>query len=162
MNIPRVRRMIILTVVFGVVVLSLHQYYFSKPRVLATSEVPIAFWSWRNQAPSNTEVQTVLSATNSKVLFQRAGQFDFVDDAVTRIRPVSGTLPAAPELHLVYNGTRKLLRELERLEASEVARVVADTYRSDMSPPPTKTSRCEAYSSISTFPLAFSLNTPRS
>lgn len=133
MYIPRVRRMIILTVVFGVVMVFLHHHYFKKPRVLAVGDVPIAFWSWRNQAPSKAEVENVLTATNSKVLFQRAGQFDLVDDAVTRIRPVSGPLPTAPELHLVYNGTRKLLRELEQLEAGEVARVVADTYRSDKS-----------------------------
>lgn len=133
MNISRVRRMIILTAAFGVVVLFLHAHYFSKPRLLAVSEVPIAFWAWRNHAPTNTEVQNALSATNAKTLFLRAGQLDLVNDTVKRIRPVSGVIPATPDLHFVYNGTRKLLRELERLDSREVARVVADTYRSDCS-----------------------------
>lgn len=111
----------------------LTNHFFSRPRVLAVSEVPIAFWAWRTHAPSAAEVQKVFTATNAKTLFLRAGQFDAADGSVRRIRPVSGAMPSSVELHLVYNGTRKLLRELERLEAIEVAKVVADTYRSDLS-----------------------------
>lgn len=125
--------MIILTAAFGAVLLFLHEHYFSKPRGLAVSEVPIAFWAWRNQAPTIAEVQKALSATNAKTLFLRAGQLDLIDGTVKRIRPVSGVMPTTPDLHLVYNGTRKLLRELERIEAREVAKVVADAYRSDVS-----------------------------
>ena len=97
------------------------------------SEVPITFWAWRTQAPTNDEVQKVFMAMNAKTLFLRAGQFDAADGSVRRIRSVSGAMPSSVEIHLVYNGTRKLLRELERFEANEVARVVADTYRSDLS-----------------------------
>jgi hypothetical protein len=125
-------------ILFSAVVLSaalflLTNHFFSRPRVLAVSEVPIAFWAWRTQAPDSDEVRKVFTATNAKTLFLRAGQFDAADVEVKRINSVSGSLPKATELHLVYNGTRKLLRELERFDADEVARVVADTYRSDLS-----------------------------
>ncbi len=133
MNISRVRRIVFLMVAVVVVVLFVHTHYFSKPRVLAVNEVAIAFWSWRTQAPTNDELQKAFSATNAKALFLRVGQLDLADGEAKRIRAVSGALPSAPELHLVYNGTRKLLRELERIDTGKLAGVVVDTYRSDLS-----------------------------
>jgi Protein of unknown function (DUF3142) len=133
MNISRVRRIVILTAAVGIVVLLVQAHYFSRPRVLAVSEVPVAFWAWRTQAPTNTEVEKAFNATNAKALFLRAGQFDLADAEVKRIRAVSGALPSPPDLHLVYNGTRKLLSALERIDTGKLAGVVADTYRSDLS-----------------------------
>ncbi len=78
-------------------------------------------------------MDTAFNATNARVLFLRAGQFDLADGEVKRIRAVSGALPPAPELHLVYNGTRKLLSEIERIDTGKLAGVMADTYRSDLS-----------------------------
>ena len=117
----------------GLAVILLTALQSGRPRVLAIGEVPIAFWSWRTEAPTDAEVADVFKTTNAKALFLRAGQFDLVDREVKRIRPVSGDLPTAPELHLVYNGTRKLLGEFERTDTDTLSRVVADTYRSDHS-----------------------------
>lgn len=91
-------------ILFSAVALSaalflLTNHFFSRPRVLAVSEVPIAFWAWRTQAPSSDEMQKVFTATNAKTLFLRAGQFDAADVEVKRIRSVSGSLPKATELH---------------------------------------------------------------
>jgi hypothetical protein len=116
----------------SVIAVLLGQYYFSRPRVLAVSEVPIAFWAWRTQAPDRAEVQKAFAATKAKTLFLRAGQFDLVNGAVQRIRPVSGALPSSIELHLVYNGTRNFLRAWEGIEANTLAQVITETYRADV------------------------------
>lgn len=127
------KRVVFLIGAVGVVVFVLHVYYSERPRVRAVGEVPVAFWAWRTEAPGEADVQRAFAATNAKSLFLRAGQFDLADAEVKRIRPVAGKLPKTPELHLVYNGTRKLLSELERIETGRFAGVVADTYRSDLS-----------------------------
>lgn len=106
-------------------------YFGDRPRVLAVSEVPIAFWAWRTNAPTGAEVQRAFAATNAKTLFLRAGQLDLVDGSVQRIRPVSGQLPSAIELHLVYNGTRRFLSELERLDPGMMAETIAGVYQTD-------------------------------
>lgn len=129
----RIKRIVLLAGTLGLILVLLSVYFSGRPCALAVSEVPIAFWAWRTQAPTEIEVQTALAATNAKTLFQRAGQFDFAGGEVKRIRNVSGNLPKAPELHFVYNGTRKLLSELERIETDKFAGVMADTYRSDLS-----------------------------
>jgi hypothetical protein len=107
-------------------------HYFRQPRVLAVSEVPIAFWAWRTNAPSEAEINKAFAATNAQTLFLRAGQFDLAKGALQRIRPVSGPLPASVELHLVYNATRPFLRGWEQLEPSTIAASVADTFRADL------------------------------
>lgn len=119
--------------VLGLAVFLLNAYHAGRPRVLAVSEVPTAFWSWRTKAPTDDEMRSAFAATNAKILFLRAGQLDLADGGVKRIRPVSGALPKASELHLVYNGTRKLLSEFERTDSGTLAGVVAETYRSDIS-----------------------------
>ena len=110
----------------------LGNHYFSQPRVLAVSEVPIAFWAWRTTAPSEAEVNKAFATTKAQTLFLRAGQFDLVNGALQRIRPVSGQLPASVEVHLVYNGTRQFLRGWEQLEPSAIAAIVADIFRADL------------------------------
>jgi Protein of unknown function (DUF3142) len=107
-------------------------HYFSQPRVWAVSEFPIAFWAWRTNAPSEAEIAKAFTATQSQTLFLRAGQFDLANNSLQRIRPVSGQLPAAVEVHLVYNATRDFLRGWEQLEPSAIAANVADTFRADV------------------------------
>lgn len=103
-----------------------------KPRVLAVSEVPLAFWAWRTQAPTSTDIYQTFRATKANTLFLRAGQFDVENAGVQRIRPAAGVFPPMVELHLVYNATRKLLREWERLDADELAQAIATTYQADL------------------------------
>jgi len=121
-----------LTGTLSVVLFLLSLYAFNKPRVLAVNEVPVAFWAWRTQAPTAAEVQKVFAATGSRALFLRAGQFDMVNGSVQRIRPVTGTLPSTVEMHFVYNGTRRFLREWEKLTPDDIAITLAETYRVDL------------------------------
>lgn len=107
-------------------------YFFRKPRILAVEEVPIAFWAWRNSAPTNDDIQKAVAATNAKVLFLRAGQFDLANGVVQRIRPVSGSFRSPGELHLVYNGTSGFLREFERLDHRTLAETIVNTYSADI------------------------------
>lgn len=127
------KRVVFLIGAVGVVIFVLHGYFAERPRVRAVGEVPVAFWAWRTAVPTDDEVQRAFAATNARALFLRAGQFDIIGGEPKRIRPAAGKLPKTPELHLVYNGTRKLLSELERIETKRFAGVVADTYRSDRS-----------------------------
>ncbi len=106
--------------------------HFTKPRVLAVDEVPIAFWSWRTQSPADAEVRQDLEMTNAGSLFLRAGQLDLVDGEIKCIRPVIGTLPSSVELHLVYNATRDLLREWEEADKEKMADAVAAVYLNDL------------------------------
>lgn len=107
-------------------------FYAPKPRPLAVGEVPIAFWAWRTEAPTKADVNAAVRKTNAKTLFLRAGQMDYDQGQIKRIRAVTGQLPRTMELHLVYNGTRKLLAELERIEAVSLARSLAETYNVDV------------------------------
>jgi hypothetical protein len=103
-----------------------------KPRILGVDEVPIVFWSWRTQTPSDDEVHKVFTSTGAKILFQRAGQFDLVDGKIKRIRPAIGKFPSIFQTHLVYNATRRLLRDLEELDNDEIAASIAGTFRHDV------------------------------
>lgn len=105
---------------------------FEKPRLLAVSEVPIAFWAWRTNAPDRLDIDNAFAPTDSKTLFLRAGQFDLVADNVERIREVSGDLPTGVEIHLVYNASRDLLAGWNRLETTVLANEIAETYSADL------------------------------
>lgn len=69
--------------------------------------------------------------TGARVLFVRAGQFDFAQGRVSRIRAAVGELPRGIELHLVYNATAALLAEFERIDEKELAGAFAETFRAD-------------------------------
>src|SRR5436853_211923 len=84
-----------------------------KPRPWQIHEVPIAFWAWRNQSPTEMDVRAAIETTHARALFLRAGQIDYQDKKLRRIRAVTGSLPTGIDLHLVYNGTRSLLAQLE-------------------------------------------------
>src|SRR5687767_14501137 len=83
----------------------------SAPRAWAAGEVPVAFWSWRTEAPTEEDVRRASQETGARALFLRARQFDLAEGRVTRVRAVAGRMPRGVELHLVYNGTRALLAE---------------------------------------------------
>ncbi len=103
-----------------------------KPRPRSAEEVPVAFWAWRNETPTQADVQAALGSTRGTTLFLRAGQFDISENGIDRIRSATGPFPAAPELHLVFNSTRKLLNEFESIDPDRFARKIADTYLSDV------------------------------
>lgn len=103
----------------------------SAPRAWAASEVPVAFWSWRAEAPSEEEFGSATEATGARELFLRAGQFDLTGGSVKRVRAVEGKMPRGAELHFVYNATRALLAGFERIDEKVMAAAVADAFRKD-------------------------------
>ncbi len=60
-----------------------------KPRVWPAAETPVAFWAWRNQAPSEADVRAAIQQTKARAIFLRAGQIDLADGAPRRIRAVT-------------------------------------------------------------------------
>lgn len=94
-------------------------------------DLPVAFWSWRNEAPGDGDVRSAVRATGAQAIFQRAGQLDLDDGRVERIRAVSGEIPSVAPLHLVYNATGDLLRGFEDIESDEIAAAIASAARTD-------------------------------
>jgi hypothetical protein len=101
------------------------------PRAWKPEEVSVAFWSWRAETPAQDEVERALKETRARVLFMRAGQFDFEAGRVRRVRAVKGRAPSDVELHLVYNATPALLAEFERVDEAALARAAVETFRAD-------------------------------
>ena len=104
----------------------------TAPRAWAADETPVAFWAWRKQAPATVEVEQAMRQTRATLLFLRAGQLDYEQVRLRRIRAVEGKLPGAIETHLVYNATRGLLSEFEKIEPATLAQVVTDTFKADL------------------------------
>jgi hypothetical protein len=102
-----------------------------KPRTWRIQEVPIAFWAWRNQSPTEKDVRAAIEATHARALFLRAGQIDYQDKKLRRIRAATGSLPTGIDLHLVYNGTRSLLAQLETVSEDELASTIAVAFQED-------------------------------
>lgn len=107
------------------------RYSVRKPRAWAAGEAPVAFWAWRTEAPDESDVARAAAETRARVLFMRAGQFEYERGTVRRIRPVVGRFPRALELQLVYNATRPLLAEFERVGESALAARIVETYVED-------------------------------
>jgi hypothetical protein len=103
-----------------------------KPRPWKVDEVPVAFWAWRNEAPSQTDVREAIETAKARTLFLRAGQIDYQDGKLRRIRPVTGPLPAAIDLHLVYNATPSTLTHLESIDEKTLAGSIARAFREDV------------------------------
>lgn len=95
-------------------------------------EVPFAFWAWKTAVPSSEDLRYAAERSGATTIFLRAGQMDLEDGEVKRIRPAKGSLPEAVEVHLVYNGTRDLLRGLESIEPQTLAKAIAETFASDV------------------------------
>lgn len=128
----RKRSLLLLADIFLVGISLFGARLFTAPRVLKASEIPIAFWAWRNEMPDNSDLQPVVSETGAKILFLRSGQFDETDGKISRIRPASGRFPSGIELHLVYNGTRKFLQTFEKTDSETAAAAFLDTYSKDV------------------------------
>ena len=121
-------------VVFASVIVtcvSLVSIFHARPRVWAVDEVPVAFWAWRTQSPSETDIQAAVEKAHAQVLFLRAGQIDYQDRKLRRIRPLAGSLPKGIKLHLVYNTTRAFLKQLESIDAETLASEIARYYYED-------------------------------
>jgi hypothetical protein len=121
-------------VVYASVILasvSLVSIYHARPRVWAVNEVPVAFWAWRTQSPDALDVQAAVERANAQVLFLRAGQIDYQDGKLRRIRPLAGSLPKGIKLHLVYNTTRAVLEQLESIDSQTLANEIAESFRDD-------------------------------
>lgn len=101
------------------------------PRVWNPGEAPVAFWSWRAEAPSQSEVERAAAETGARTLFLRAGQFELKSGGVGRVRAVAGPMPRGVELHLVYNATPRLLSEFEHLDEKALAASAVETFRAD-------------------------------
>ncbi|HEX7317399.1 MAG TPA: DUF3142 domain-containing protein [Pyrinomonadaceae bacterium] len=101
------------------------------PRVWSVDEVPVAFWSWRTEAPTQNEVERAAAETGARALFLRAGQFDLKAWRVERVRAVEGVMPRGVELHLVYNATPRLLSEFGRVDEKELSAAFVETFRAD-------------------------------
>lgn len=102
-----------------------------QPRPWRVEDVPIAFWCWRNQTPAPDDVRAAVDKTKARTIFLRAGQIDFRDGKLTRIRSVSGPLPKETELHLVYNATRSLLGQLDAIDERSLAAAIAASFEED-------------------------------
>lgn len=104
----------------------------SRPGIWAPDEVPVAFWSWRLETPSETDVNEAVRQTGTKTLFMRAGQIDYEAGKLSRIRAVSGSIPRSIAVHLVYNATRSFLKEFERIGADAAGSTVLDAFDQDL------------------------------
>ncbi len=104
----------------------------TAPRTWATAETPVAFWAWRAQAPTADEINQVKRRTAASMIFLRAGQLDYENGRLRRIRAVEGKLPDSIETHLVYNATRDLLAAFERIDPATLAQFVAETFSADL------------------------------
>src|SRR5438067_7727150 len=104
---------------------------YGRPRPWQASEVPIAFWAWRNQAPSEMDLRKAVEIHHARAIFLHAGQIDYQDGKLRRIRSVTGHLPREIDLHLVYNGTRALLYQLENINEQQLAAAFTAVFQED-------------------------------
>ena len=121
-------------VVYASVILtsvSLVSIYHARPRVWAVDEVPVAFWAWRTQTPDERDLQAAFEKENVQVLFLRAGQFDYHDGKLRRIRPLAGSFPKGIKLHLVYNTTHATLKRLGWIDPQTMANDIVESFRED-------------------------------
>lgn len=125
----RVARVAYASVILACV--SLVSIFHARPRVWKVEEVPIAFWAWRTQSPDKLDIQAAVEKANAQVLFLRAGQIDYQEGKLRRIRPVAGPLPKGIKLHLVYNTTRAVLEQLEAIDSNALADEIAESFRED-------------------------------
>jgi Protein of unknown function (DUF3142) len=102
------------------------------PRPWPASQTPVVFWAWHDHAPSPTDVSNAVQRLATRAIFIRAGQIDWQNGKLQRIRAVTGTLPQGIDVHLVYNGTRQLLADLDRIDESQLANTINSAYEADV------------------------------
>jgi hypothetical protein len=118
----------------AIAVLTLASFAWSlhrRPKTWLPGEVPIAFWAWRNESPSEIDVRRAIQITKTQTLFLRAGQIDFQDGNLRRMRTAGGPLPPGIKLHLVYNATRALLAQLEHVDEKSLAASLFESFTKD-------------------------------
>lgn len=117
---------------FGLMAVAMvYSSFHRKPRPWPVEKIPVAFWSWRNQTPSDADVRAAIEQTRAHTIFLRAGQIDYQAGKLSRIRPIDGPLPKKIDLHLVYNATRSLLDQLETVDEESVAKAIAESFEAD-------------------------------
>jgi hypothetical protein len=104
-----------------------------KPRPWPVDKVPVAFWAWKDQSPAQADVREAIEKAKARTIFLRAGQIDYQDGRLQRIRPVTGVLPVWIDLHLVYNATESLLTQLENIDEKTLADAIARAFQEDAS-----------------------------
>ena len=103
----------------------------ARPHARAPQETPVAFWAWREAMPSAQSWAQASQATGARVLFARAGQWDWRAGRWQRIRAAQGKWAPVSELHLVYNATRDGLAQLEKLDTAIFAKEIAAVFATD-------------------------------
>lgn len=103
-----------------------------SPRVLQPQEVEVAFWAWNNETVSREVVDEAIENLKANTLFLRAGQFDYAEEKIRRIRAVNGKFPPTIKTHLVYNATSSLLQNFEKIETKLLAANIFETFKQDL------------------------------
>lgn len=104
---------------------------FDSSSAWNVTELPVAFWSWQNETPADSDIQKAINQAGAQSLFLRAGQIDYESGRPKRIRAVRGEMPRGIELHLVYNTTRGLLFRFEHIAPDELASVISEAFAED-------------------------------
>ncbi len=126
---PRKLWLIIFACGFSIV--SLWLWAYRAPRVWACEDVPVAFWSWNQDAPSETEIEAVRAQVKADTFFIRAGQFDIKDAGFIRIMEIAGQFPCRVSVHLIYNASPAMLERFAEVDTERFAARIAETYRQD-------------------------------
>jgi hypothetical protein len=129
--IPARLRAALLLLALGLIAYASWRLLAQRTRAWAVAEVPVAFWTWHSSTPAQADVQRAIDGARARTLFIRAGQIDYDQNAVRRIRAVTGRFPVGVEIHLVYNATPDLLSQIERLDSASFASEIARCYEAD-------------------------------
>jgi len=132
MRITRLEQCILVVLLLSIMVLVVWSATWS-PRVWLPDEVPVAFWAWRLESPSQEDVDEAVKQTGTKVLFLRAGQIDYEKEKLNCIRRAGGRIPGNIDVHLAYNATRSLLSDFQKLNDDNLAATVLVAFRQDIS-----------------------------
>lgn len=111
--------------------LGVMRFNAASPRPWPPGDVPVAFWSWRSRAPRQDDVNRAIAQAKAQTLFLRAGQIDYRDGQLRRIRSATGSFPTGLQVHLVYNATPAALAAFERIDIAALADEVAEAYAGD-------------------------------
>jgi uncharacterized protein DUF3142 len=103
-----------------------------RSRVWLPDEVPVAFWSWRLNAPAEADVGDAVRQTGARVLFLRAGQIDYEKGRLNCIRRVVGQIPGNIVVHAAYNATRSVLREFDELGNEDLSQALLASFEKDL------------------------------
>ncbi|MEN3332890.1 MAG: hypothetical protein V7641_2255 [Blastocatellia bacterium] len=120
-----------LAVLFVVASLGVMRFNAASPRTWSPGNVPIAFWAWRSRAPRQEDVERAMAQANARTLFLRAGQIDYRDGQVRRMRAAAGRFSTGIEIHLVYNATPVVLAAFERIDIAALVDEIAAAYADD-------------------------------